>query len=161
MLLGTQAQKAVILQELQRPHKIVHFATHGFVNEKNYDLSALACFNTDEEGEYIYANDYKNLNLTADLVVLSSCESGIGREADGEGLLSLNRAFIAAGANNVMSTLWKIDDRFSSDIMIRFHQQISKVGGYATPLQVAKTSFLSNPSTAAPRYWAPFVLFGE
>jgi CHAT domain-containing protein len=158
--LRKQATKKNLLLALNERNKILHLATHSYVNETNTDLNALACYDENGEGDLLYANEIKNQAIQTDLVVLSSCESGLGRKVNGEGLLSLNRAFFAAGARNVVSTFWKIDDKYSSDFMIRFHQSVSKGLSYSEALREAKLHFLENEKTAAPRFWAGFVLFG-
>ena len=162
ILLDKAANKEALRSMLGSQNAIVHIATHGFINEDNHDLSALACYG--EQGadvELLYANEIKNEKVKADLIVLSSCESGVGRKIEGEGLIALNRAFIYAGARNVISTLWKIDDRYSSDFMIKFHREAASGQSYTKALRRAKLDFLKNPATAQPRFWAPFVLIGE
>jgi CHAT domain-containing protein len=109
----------------------------------------------------LYANDIRNEKVKAYLVVLSSCESGLGHKVGGEGLITLNRAFIYAGAHNVISSLWKINDRYSSEFMINFLQEVASEQSYTGALRQAKLQFLADPATAQPRFWAPFILIGE
>jgi CHAT domain-containing protein len=109
----------------------------------------------------LYANDIRNEKVKADLVILSSYESELGRKVGGEGLIALNHAFIYAGARNVISSLWKINDRYSSEFMINFHQEVASGQSYTEALRQAKLQFLADPATAQPQFWAPFVLIGE
>ena len=156
------ATRPALLNLLAGGHKIVHIATHGIINTEHPDLSALTCSGkVASTAELVYASDIRNQHIPADLVVLSSCESAIGREVAGEGLLALNRAFLYAGVRNVVSTLWKIDDRVTQTIMQHFHERIAAGVGYSTALHEAKLALLADPATAAPRYWAAFVLIGE
>ncbi len=157
-----QATKSSLQEGLNANWRIIHVATHGILNTENNDLSALACHDPKEQTvAFLYSNEIKNQDIKADLIILSSCDSGLGRKVIGDGLISLNRALFFAGARNVVSTLWKIDDRFSSSIMIDFHRQVASGDSYTNALRAAKIAFLTNPVTAGPRYWAPFVLLGE
>ena len=88
------------MTQLQQPHQFVHIATHGLVNYENPQLSALACYQSESETDgLLFANEIQMQDLQADLVVLSSCESGIGQLVTGEGLIALNRSFIYACRN--------------------------------------------------------------
>jgi len=100
------------------------------------------------------------LRLQTDLVVLSSCDSGIGRIHEGENMFAVSRSFLAAGAKNILYSLWKINDKYSSDLMIDFYRHHLKNKSYTSALRHAKLNMLSQPATAAPRYWAPFILTG-
>ena len=156
------ATRSALLNMFNSGHKVIHIATHGVINTEHPDLSALTCSGSlPGKAALVYASDIRNQKISADLVVLSSCESGIGREVSGEGLLALNRAFLYAGVRNVVSTLWKIDDRVTQTIMQTFHERIAAGAGYSTALHEAKLALLADPATAAPRYWAAFILIGE
>ncbi len=140
--------------------QFVHIATHGLVNHIEPRFSALACYPNETE-ELLTASQIQNLNISTDLVVLSSCESGIGRLEYGEGLIALNRSFIYAGAKNVLFSLWKVNDKYSSELMIDFYKNYLKGQSYTAALRNAKLKMLENPITAQPRFWAPFVLIGQ
>ena len=100
----------------------------------------------------LYANDIRNEKVKADLVILSSYESELGRKVGGDGLIALNRAFIYAGARNVISSLWKINDRYSSEFMINFLQEVVSGQSYTNALRQTKLRLPADPATAQPRF---------
>ncbi len=102
-----------------------------------------------------------NLKLNADLVVLSACETGLGKEVKGEGLVGLTHAFFYAGTPSVMVSLWKVQDRSTADLMVNFYQQLDRSQNKTEALQQAKLKLIQNNRYAHPYYWAPFVLIGE
>ncbi|RMG28235.1 MAG: CHAT domain-containing protein [Methanobacteriota archaeon] len=144
--------------------RLVHISTHGFINRTYPQLSGLAFSQprdtTSAEDGILYAGEIYTLKLKADLVVLSSCESGIGKLAKGEGPFSLTRGFLFAGANNVMVSLWKVYDKHTSELMIAFYQEVVSGKSYATSLRNAKLRMLEKAETALPVSWAGFVLVG-
>ncbi|MFK7948637.1 MAG: CHAT domain-containing protein [Saprospiraceae bacterium] len=147
----------------KQSYQFVHIATHGLVNFQNPRLSALACYSkTDKpEDNLLFANEIQMQDIKADLVVLSSCESGIGQFVSGEGLIALNRSFIYSGANNVMFSLWKVSDKYSAELMIDFYKSYLETNDYSAALRQAKLKMLKDPTAANPRYWAAFVLIGK
>jgi CHAT domain-containing protein len=164
VLLERNATKKKLLQAIKKkPYQFLHIATHSIVNINNPKLSALACYTDNENAndDLLFATEIQMEEIQADLVVLSSCESGIGRLIEGEGLIALNRSFIYSGARNVLFSLWKVNDQYSSDLMINFYKNYMKTPSYTTALRQAKLQLLQNPTTANPRFWAPFVLMGE
>lgn len=164
ILLEAAATKNALIQSLKKqPYQFVHIATHGIVNFQNAKLSALVCFgnSNNAESSLFFASEIQRQDIQADLVVLSSCESGIGRLVGGEGLIALNRSFIYSGANNVMFSLWKVNDKYSSQLMIDFYKSYLTNNSYSAALRQTKLKMLQNPITANPRYWAAFVLIGE
>ncbi len=163
VLLKEKATKKELQTSLNQPYQFVHIATHGLVNYQNPKLSALACYEngTEKANDLLFANEIQMQNIQADLVILSSCESGIGRLVAGEGLIALNRSFIYSGANNVMFSLWKVNDEYTSELMIDFYNFYFQSENYTAALRKAKLKMLQDPITANPRYWAAFVLIGE
>ncbi|HMO40937.1 MAG TPA: CHAT domain-containing protein [Saprospiraceae bacterium] len=149
---------------LQRS-KYIHIATHGFINEAQPDLSGLLLFPTTKgrEDHILYAGEVYNLNLSAELVVLSACETGLGKVASGEGLLGLSRAFRYAGANNLVVSLWKVQDRATADLMVRFYQQHlnGQAKGFSIPLRQAKLDLIRSETFSHPYFWSAFVLIGQ
>lgn len=162
-LIGKKATKNNLSEALKSQHyQFIHIATHGIVNFKNPKLSSIACYASNKNNASLfYASEIQNTDIQADLVILSSCESGIGQLVEGEGMIALNRSFFYAGARNVLFSLWKVDDKKSSELMIDFYKNYLENPSYTDALHLAKLNFLSNPATAEPKYWAAFVLMGE
>jgi len=144
--------------------RYVHFATHGFVNESTPKLSGLllAPVASQKEDGILYLGEIYNLNLNADLVVLSACETGLGKIAKGEGLIGLTRGFLYAGANNLLVSLWQVNDVSTSNLMIDFYQKILDGQSKPAALREAKLRMIEQQAKyAKPYYWAPFVLIGK
>jgi CHAT domain-containing protein len=147
-------------------YQIVHFATHGLINNQHPDLSGIVLSLVDEQGAaqngFLRLYDIYNLKLNADLVVLSACQTALGKEIKGEGLVGLTRGFMYAGAPRVVATLWRIDDRASAAMMRRFYEAMLKDGlRPAAALRAAQLSMLRDRRWAASHFWAPFTLQGE
>ena len=144
---------------------MIHVATHGFINDEHPSLSALlfapARDSASADDGVLYAGEVYDLRLRADLVVLSSCESGVGRMAPGEGLLAMSRGFLAAGARTIAYSLWKVNDRLTGVLMQKFYRSILRGEGYASALSAAKRAMILDPATANPYFWAGFVLLGK
>lgn len=164
---GFQANRQNATSQKLGQYSIVHFATHGIVNEKNPELSGVVLSLYDEQGRFheegfLNLNDIYGLNLPADLVVLSACRTGLGKEVRGEGLIGLTRGFMYAGASRVMASLWKVDDEATAELMRRFYQNMLK--NRMTPaaaLRAAQTSMSEQKRWSNPYYWAGFILQGE
>ena len=143
----------------------IHIASHGIINEAYPQLSGIIFSQPDsmesQEDGILYSGEIYNLKLNADLVVLSSCESGIGKLVRGEGLMALTRGFLYAGAENLIVSLWKVSDKHTSRLMVELYKYILKGDNYSTALREAKLHMLKNPKTAFPKSWASFVLIGE
>jgi CHAT domain-containing protein len=119
-----------------------------------------------EQGEpqdgFLRFYDIYNLKLNADLVVLSACQTALGKEVQGEGLIGLTRGFMYAGAPRVVASLWRVDDRATAELMKRFYQGMLKEGlRPAAALRAAQVSMLKEKGWSAPNYWAAFTLQGE
>ncbi|MEG4249975.1 CHAT domain-containing protein [Microcoleus sp. Pol10D4] len=147
-------------------YRIVHFATHGFANSKHPELSGLVLSLVDEKGTlqngYLRLNDIFNLNLPAELVVLSACQTGLGKDIKGEGLVGLTRGFMYAGAPRVVVSLWSVEDQVTSELMTRFYKKMlqDKLAP-AAALRAAQIEVLQLPEWQSPYYWAAFGLQGE
>jgi CHAT domain-containing protein len=147
-------------------YQIVHFATHGLVNNRHPELSGIVLSLVDEKGQpqngFLRLYEIYNLKLNADLVVLSACQTAVGEEIKGEGLLGLTRGFMYAGAPRVVATLWQVDDRAASELMKRFYQKMLGEGlRPAAALKAAQVSMQSDSRWHSPHYWAAFTLQGE
>lgn len=147
-------------------YRIVHFATHGLINNKHPELSGVVLSLVNEKGQpqngFLRLYDLYNLKLSAELVVLSACQTALGKEIKGEGLVGLTRGFMYAGAPRVIASLWQIDDRASAEFMKRFYQGLlGKKLRPAEALRAAQVSMQNDKRWHAPHYWAAFTLQGE
>lgn len=164
--LGTKASRATALGGSLAGHRAVHFATHGEIDPETPRLSFLALSMFDDKSQpqegYLRLSDVYNLELDADLVVLSGCETALGREIRGEGLMGLTQGFFYAGAERVMASLWRVEDRATAELMSRFYRAMLKEGlPPAAALRAAQLSIRGDPRWQDPFYWAPFVLQGD
>jgi CHAT domain-containing protein len=147
-------------------YKIVHFATHGILNSDHPELSGLVLSLVNEAGQpedgFLRLRDIYNLNLPADLVVLSACNTGLGRDVRGEGLVGLTRGFMYAGSSAVVASLWKVDDEATADLMKHFYHAML-VEGLRPPaaLRQAQIAVWKQQRWRAPYFWAGFILQGE
>jgi CHAT domain-containing protein/tetratricopeptide (TPR) repeat protein len=141
-------------------YKYIHIASHSIINESKPKLSAIIFSQQtdtmDKEDGILYAAEIYNLNLNADLVVLSSCESGIGKLVRGEGMMALTRGFLYAGASNIIVSLWKVHDRHTKALMIEIYKNILAGKSYSCALREAKLKMLDK----GPKIWSSFVLIG-
>jgi CHAT domain-containing protein len=147
-------------------YRIVHFATHGLLNSEHPELSGLVLSLVDKQGKpqegFLRLHDIYNLNLPVDLVVLSACNTGLGKEVRGEGLVGIVRGFMYAGAARVVASLWKVDDEATAELMKRFYQQMLQGGKTpAAALRAAQVEMWQHRRWHSPYYWAAFVLQGE
>ncbi len=147
-------------------YRIIHIATHGLLNSRNPELSGLVFSLVDRQGKpqngFLEAQDIYNLKLGADLVVLSACQTALGKEIRGEGLVGLTRAFMYAGVPRVVASLWKVPDQATTELMQKFYRGILQQGlEPAAALRAAQYSMWKEPRRSAPYYWAGFTLQGE
>ena len=147
-------------------YRYLHFATHGLLDSERPGLSALALSLVDERGNpqdgFLRAHEIYNLNLPAEMVVLSACQTGLGKEIKGEGLVGLTRGFMYAGAARVVVSLWNVNDKATSELMAKFYQKILKDGqSPAAALRSAQVEMWRQRQWQAPYYWAAFTLQGE
>jgi CHAT domain-containing protein/Flp pilus assembly protein TadD len=147
-------------------YRIVHFATHGLLNSTRPELSGVILSLVNEKGVdedgFLRLNDIFNLNLPAELVVLSACETGLGKEMKGEGLVGLTRGFMYAGAKGVVVSLWSVQDAGTSELMKKFYHQMLEKG--LTPvaaMRAAQLEMIQSEQWKSPYYWAAFVVQGE
>jgi CHAT domain-containing protein len=164
--LDFNASRATALGENLGQYRILHFATHGLLNSQHPELSGLVFSLIDERGRpqdgFLRLHDIYNLKLNADLVVLSACQTALGKEVRGEGLIGLTRGFMYAGAPRVIASLWRVDDRATAELMKRFYQGMFKAGlSPAAALRAAQVSMLNEKRWTAPHYWSGFTSQGE
>jgi CHAT domain-containing protein len=149
-----------------RNARIIHFASHGLVNSAYPELSGIVLSLFDQNGSaqegYLRLLDIYNLEMRSDLVVLSACETALGKEIRGEGIVGLTRGFMYAGAPTVIASLWRVEDRATADLMKRLYQRMFRENlSPATALRAAQIAMLKEKTTAHPFYWAGFTLQGE
>jgi CHAT domain-containing protein len=147
-------------------YRIVHFATHGLINSRHPELSGIVLSLVDQKGQpqngFLRLYEIYNLRLNADLVVLSACQTALGKEIKGEGLIGLTRGFMYAGAPRVVASLWRIDDRATAELMTRFYRGMLKDGlRPAAALRAAQVSMWKDNRWSGPHYWAAFTIQGE
>ena len=146
--------------------RIVHFATHAIVNGRHPELSGIVLSLVDEHGRpadgFLQTRDVYKLNLSADLVVLSACQTALGKEVRGEGLLGFSRGFMYAGAPRIIASLWKVPDRPTAELMKRFYEGMLTRGLHpAAALRAAQNALRRRSQWSSPYYWAAFTLQGD
>jgi len=147
-------------------YRYVHFATHGYLDTTRAGLSAIVLSLFDEEGKpldgFLRTHDVYNLKLPAELVVLSACETGLGKDVRGEGLEGLTRGFMYAGARRVVVSLWNVNDKATASLMQRLYTGMLRNNKTpAAALRAAQVELLRTTQWQSPYYWAPFVMQGE
>ena len=145
---------------------VLHFATHGFLNSRHPELSGLVLSLVDERGNpqngFLRTQDLYLLKIRPQMVVLSACQTGLGKQVENEGLIGLTRGFLVNGTPRVVATLWKVDDAATAELMNRFYRALLKENQLpSTALRTAQNELRQIPRFSHPRYWAAFVLTGE
>jgi CHAT domain-containing protein len=160
-----KATEDIIKSEDMANYNFIHIATHSLKDSRNTKLSGLIFSKpasaADAEDGILYSSEIYNLNLNAKLVVLSSCESGIGILVKGEGMFALARGFFYSGVQNIIFSLWKVEDKTTSRLMIELYRNILSGQGLPDALRKAKLELIKNRFTAFPKYWSGFILVGE
>lgn len=163
---GFDASRRMIMSPQLRHYRIIHFATHGVLDNVHPELAGVVLSLVDAQGRaqdgMLRLHDIYNLKLPAELVVLSACDTGLGKVIKGEGLVGLTRGFMYAGSPRVVATLWKVDDYATSLLMEKFYQRIFKLKlSPAAALRQAQVEMMKQERWHDPFYWAAFVLHGE
>lgn len=154
------------MSEALSQYRVLHFATHGLLNSEHPELSGIVFSLVDKEGNpqdgFLRLHEVYNLQFNADLIVLSACETGLGKEIKGEGLIGLTRGFMHAGAPRVVASLWNVDDLATAELMKLFYQRMLKDGlSPAAALRAAQFEMSKQKRWASPYFWAGFMLQGE
>jgi CHAT domain-containing protein len=165
-LQGTDANRDTVLSGGLNRYEILHFATHGILDDEEPALSGLVLsgFSADGRGlnRFLRSQDSAGLDLQARLVVLCGCETGLGRLVHGEGLLGLSRAFFYAGANQVVSTLWQVPDLATAALMGHFYRALLQDNIPApAALRQAQLALQQSSRWRHPYYWASFIVQGD
>ena len=164
--IGFDADKTNATNPELKEYRIIHFATHGVFDSEHPELSGLLLSRYDPVGRpkegFLRLDDIYNLDLPAELVVLSACNTGLGKDVKGEGLIGLVRGFIYAGTSRVVASLWKVDDDATAELMKHFYQRmLQEKRSPAAALREAQLAMWQTRRWRAPYYWAAFVLQGE
>ncbi|WP_338791752.1 CHAT domain-containing tetratricopeptide repeat protein [Bernardetia sp. MNP-M8] len=169
-----KADKSILFSDSLKNYRFIHLATHGKVNEENPDLSQIFLTNADGSTGSLFASDIYALEVGAELVMMSACETGLGKTSKGEGIVGLTRAWFYAGAKNLNVSLWQVSDEATNKLATAFYESnlenlktntsstssFQKID-YSKSLQKAKLSLLESEKFAAPYYWAAFILIGK
>jgi CHAT domain-containing protein len=163
---GFEANRQLVASGELGRYRIVHFATHGLINSEYPELSGLVLSLMDENGKpqdgFLRMHEIFNLEMPADLVVLSACQTALGKEIKGEGLVGLTRGFMYAGAERVTASLWQVDDQATAQLMQYFYRGMLKDGlRPAAALRAAQIEMSGSSRWSSPYYWAGFVIQGE
>ncbi|HXQ73131.1 MAG TPA: CHAT domain-containing protein, partial [Pyrinomonadaceae bacterium] len=164
--LDFRANRAMATSGELSKYRYVHFATHGYLDTTRAGLSAIVLSLFDEQGKpqdgFLRTHDVYNLKLPAELVVLSACETGLGKDVRGEGLEGLTRGFMYAGARRVVVSLWNVNDKATAALMQRLYTGMLRNNKTpAAALRAAQIEMLRTTQWQSPYYWAPFVMQGE
>jgi CHAT domain-containing protein/tetratricopeptide (TPR) repeat protein len=165
--LDFNASRATATSAELSQYQIVHFATHGLLNRTHPELSGVVLSLVDRQGEpqdgFLQLHDVYNLDLPAELVVLSACQTGLGKAVWGEGLVGLTRGFMYAGSKRVVASLWGVQDSATAELMKRFYGAMlgEKQMRPAEALRAAQVEMWKQKRWRSPYYWGGFMLFGE
>ena len=160
------ANRSVFTSNKLSEYQIIHIATHGFFDSAHPELSGIVLSLYDQQGHqqngFVQIQDIYDLKLNASVVVLSACQTGLGKNVKGEGMTGLPRAFMMAGARRVVASLWKVDDDATTELMMRFYKQIFEHGrSPAAALRAAQLEISAYPKWKDPIYWAGFFITGD
>jgi CHAT domain-containing protein len=166
MAVDFNASKTTATSSALSQYGIIHFATHGLINSRHPELSGIVLSLVDEQGlpqdGFLRLHDIHNMKLNADMVVMSACQTALGKEVQGEGLIGLTRAFMYAGAARTVSSLWDVKDESTSELMKRFYEKMFREGlKPSAALRAAQLSMLKEKRWESPHNWAAFILQGE
>jgi CHAT domain-containing protein/tetratricopeptide (TPR) repeat protein len=164
--LDFEASRATAMGSDLSKYRIVHFATHAFLDDQSPELTGIVLSMVDEKGQrqngYLRLSDIYGLKLPVDLVVLSACQTGLGKDVKGEGLIGLTRGFMYAGASGVVASLWKVDDEATAELMKHFYEALFDKGlTPAAALRDAQLALRQQKRWQEPYYWAGFVIQGQ
>ena len=165
--LDFNANREFVFSKQLADFRYIHFATHGVINAQTPELSGIVLSLFDESGAeqdgFLRVGDIYNLKLNAEMVVLSGCRTGLGKEIKGEGLIGLTRGFMYAGARRITVSLWDVNDEATADLMGRFYREMlsAKKLSPASALRQTQISMIRDDKWNNPYYWASFNLQGE
>jgi CHAT domain-containing protein len=160
----TASEENIETREINR-YRVIHIATHGLLDAERPQFTGLVLSligNKNDDG-FLRTDEVFNLRLGSPLVMLSACETGLGKEKRGEGVMGLSRAFIYAGAPTVGVTLWSVADKSTADLMTEFYKRLlaSDSASSSAAMRDAQLAMITGKKYSAPFYWAPFILVGD
>jgi CHAT domain-containing protein/Tfp pilus assembly protein PilF len=164
---GFEANLTSVTSQDAGQYRYVHFATHGWLDDKRPDLTGVLLSLVDEQGReqngLLRLGEVYNLRLPAEVVTLSACQTALGKDVRGEGLVGLTRGFMYAGAARVAASLWKVEEEGTKELMTSFYSGMlgKKPLRPAAALRQAQLSMLRDPQWRSPYYWGAFILQGE
>jgi CHAT domain-containing protein len=166
LALDFRASRETALSPALSRYRIVHFATHGVIDSRTPALSGLMLSRVGEQGApregFLGLGDIYNLRLGADLVVLSGCETALGKQVRGEGLVGQTQGFLYTGASQVVASLWRVEDRATAELMSRFYRGLLvERRTPAAALRLAQLAIRDDKRWRSPYYWSGFVLQGD
>ncbi|MEM7480009.1 MAG: CHAT domain-containing tetratricopeptide repeat protein [Acidobacteriota bacterium] len=161
IFLGDQATETVARSKLAAEARYLHFAAHAYVDPELPNQSALLLVPDREHDGLLQLREILHLRFAADLVTLSACQSAAGRQESGEGVMSLARGFLFAGASSLVASLWEVSDSATQELMVGLYGRLLAGESKAEALRAAKLDLVDRPRSAHPYYWAPFVLIGN
>ena len=164
-IIEAEATQQSIIDNIKKS-KIAHFAVHALVDKDNFNNSHILLLNSEKEQREFGYVDILNLNLDCELVVLSACQTGIGQNIVGEGLMSLSRAFVQSGGQSSLGSYWNAPDKSTRIIMTLFYENLKKGLTKSEAIKAAQLEYLTNdnissPAIRAPYYWAGWTLYGK
>jgi len=160
---GKNASKKQLRSINLEDYKIIHFATHSLIDDKNPARSSivLSCDKKTREDGFLQMREVYNLKLNADLVTLSACQTGVGKFIKGEGIEGLNRAFFYSGTSAVLMSLWPVNDQATCQLMERFYTHLRSSESIAEALRKTKLEMINSGILSHPYYWAGFIVSGK
>jgi CHAT domain-containing protein/tetratricopeptide (TPR) repeat protein len=167
LALDFAANRLLATSEEMKNYRILHFATHSFVNDDHPELSEIALSSVNQEGQYqdgsLMAHELFKIKLPADLIVLSACKTGLGKDIRGEGLMNLSRMFMCAGAPRVIVSMWSLEDQAAADFMVSFYKKLlgKERLSPSAALRATQAEMWKVGKWKSPIYWGAFALQGD
>lgn len=164
VLLNENAKEEKLKECVAKPYQLIHFATHGIVDDYGPQYCSLLLeeinSTTEMEDGYLQAFEISDLDIHSNLIVLSACNTALGKLYSGDGMKGLSQSFFIAGARSLCLTLWSISDFSTSEFMSNFYSGIDSSLPYIRALQQAKIKFIESDKYNSPYYWAPYIISG-
>jgi CHAT domain-containing protein/Tfp pilus assembly protein PilF len=160
---NADANETTLKSKEIKNYTYLHLATHGIVDSSDPSLSQIFLNGSETEDGNLFCKEIYNMNMGSDLVVLSACETGLGKFSKGEGVIGLSRALTYAGAKNIIVSFWKVSDESTAELMISFYKHLieNKDQNFSKAIRQAKVDIIKTGKYSSPYYWAPFVLIGK